>query len=131
MEQYSDELEELQQKIKGAQQSATQFNMRETILGTPASDYSMLKSINDTFDPFFQFWTTADRYCPFAYAAPHLLPLYIYGDCTSISERNTSLLFIQNCTNVLLLCTSCLVQDASARDLWRSYDGQSTSDRFS
>ena len=61
MEQYSDELEELQQKIKGAQQSATQFNMREAILGTPASDYSMLKSINDTFDPFFQFWTTADR----------------------------------------------------------------------
>lgn len=61
MEHYSEELEELQQKIKGAQASSTQYNMREAILGTPTTDYSILKSINDNFDPFYQFWTTADR----------------------------------------------------------------------
>jgi dynein heavy chain len=61
MEQYSEELEELYQKIKAAQQSATRFNTREAILSAPITDYGRLKSVSDTFDPFYQFWTTADR----------------------------------------------------------------------
>lgn len=80
MEQYSVELEELQQKIKGAQQSAAQFNIREAILGTPASDYSILKSVNDTCDPFYQFWTNADRFGPLSRTAhPHIHANQLHG----------------------------------------------------
>jgi hypothetical protein len=94
MEQYSDELEGLQQKIKGAQQSATQFNMRETILGTPTTDYGMLKSVNDMFDPFYQFWTTADR------CEPSVCALYIRLPTATHVEAHD---IVHDCSSVCLL----------------------------
>lgn len=62
MEKYAEELEALNIRIKDSQTAATQFNAREAILGQPASDYTLLKGVADTFDPFYQFWTNADRF---------------------------------------------------------------------
>lgn len=61
MEKYAEELEALNTQIKESQAAAAQFNLREAILGQPASDYSMLKGVADNFDPFYQFWTNANR----------------------------------------------------------------------
>lgn len=38
------------------------YNSREVLLGLPTTDYSAVKKMVDQFDPFLQFWTTAQTF---------------------------------------------------------------------
>lgn len=61
-EEYAKEMESIHERLQAAQSAATQFNSREAIFGNPPTDYSALKKIAETMDPFYQFWTTASKY---------------------------------------------------------------------
>ncbi len=56
------EVRSLDERLKKADRDAGVFNSREQLLGLPPTDYSMLKKVIETFDPFFQFWTTAHNW---------------------------------------------------------------------
>jgi dynein heavy chain len=38
------------------------FDSREALFGDELSDYTRIKKMLDTFDPFLQFWDTADKW---------------------------------------------------------------------
>lgn len=52
----------IQEKLKQADKDAEVFNCREAIFGLPTTDYSPIKKITDTFDPFLQFWSCASTW---------------------------------------------------------------------
>ncbi|KAK3247674.1 hypothetical protein CYMTET_42830 [Cymbomonas tetramitiformis] len=56
------QMRNLQKDLKQAEADATLFNMREVLFGVDATDYSRIKKMIDTFDPFLQFWTTASNW---------------------------------------------------------------------
>jgi len=49
----------LHTQLRAASKEAAQINTRESLLGRPITDYSHVKQLADTFDPFLQFWSTA------------------------------------------------------------------------
>lgn len=49
----------LDNQLRSASKEAAQINTREGLLGRPITDYSQVKQLQDLFDPFLQFWTTA------------------------------------------------------------------------
>jgi hypothetical protein len=49
----------LDSQLRSASKEAAQINTREGLLGRPITDYSQVKQLQDLFDPFLQFWTTA------------------------------------------------------------------------
>ena len=55
----SKEVESLHEKLVAAQQSAQLFNSREALFAATPTDYSSLKKTMDTFEPFYQMWSTA------------------------------------------------------------------------
>eukprot|EP00803_Ostreobium_quekettii_P000128 evm.model.scf_11.7 EVM.evm.TU.scf_11.7 scf_11:47578-52580(+) len=52
----------IQEKLKQADKDSEVFNAREAIFGLPTTDYSRIKKISDTFDPFLQFWSCASTW---------------------------------------------------------------------
>ena len=46
-------------KLKQAEKDAATYNSREGLFGRPLSDYSQLKKVAESFEPFQQFWATA------------------------------------------------------------------------
>ena len=46
-------------KLKQAEKEAATYNSREGLFGRPLSDYSQLKKVSESFEPFQQFWATA------------------------------------------------------------------------
>ena len=46
-------------KLKQAEKDAATYNSREGLFGRPLSDYSQLKKVEESFEPFQQFWATA------------------------------------------------------------------------
>ena len=55
----SEQVKKLQAELKDAEQKKLLFNKRESILGSPMTDYSQLGKIVKTFEPFANLWTTA------------------------------------------------------------------------
>lgn len=49
----------LNTQLRAASKEAAQISTRESLLGRPITDYSQVKQLADTFDPFLQFWSTA------------------------------------------------------------------------
>ena len=62
LEHVAQEVETLSGRLKAAQQSAGQFNSRESLFNLPSTDYSSLKKTIETFDPFYQLWTTSNKW---------------------------------------------------------------------
>ena len=62
LEHVAQEVETLNARLKTAQQSAGQFNSRESLFNLPSTDYSSLKKTVETFDPFYQLWTTSNNW---------------------------------------------------------------------
>ncbi|EFJ44217.1 dynein heavy chain 2, partial [Volvox carteri f. nagariensis] len=56
------EVRAVDERLRKADHDATLFNSREALLGLPPTDYSPLRKVIETFDPFFQFWTTASNW---------------------------------------------------------------------
>lgn len=59
MEEMATNVARLKEQLHSAHQEAAQLNARERLLGRPVTDYSQLKALTDTFDPFLHFWTSA------------------------------------------------------------------------
>ena len=49
----------LEAALKAADAEAATFNARETLFGTPQTDYSRVRKLLEQFDPFLQFWLAA------------------------------------------------------------------------
>ncbi len=70
--------------IAGLLQDAGMYNSREVLLGLPATDYSAVKKLQEQFDPFFQFWTTAHA---FRVSAPFACALSLTVACVTVREE--------------------------------------------
>lgn len=53
------DVRKLEAQLRAAERQAQTFNSREGVLGRPLTDYSFLKQLADSFDPYMQFWATA------------------------------------------------------------------------
>jgi hypothetical protein len=53
------EAKALAERLAQAEKDAVVFNSREGLLGLPSTDYSALRKLVETFEPYSQFWTTA------------------------------------------------------------------------
>ncbi|KAG2439747.1 hypothetical protein HYH02_010624 [Chlamydomonas schloesseri] len=62
MEAVTTEVRSVDERLKKADRDAGVFNSREALLGLPPTDYTPLKKVIDTFDPFLQFWTTSSNW---------------------------------------------------------------------
>ena len=46
-------------RLKQAEKDAALYNSREALFGKPTTDYTEVKTLWDTFEPFQQFWSVA------------------------------------------------------------------------
>lgn len=46
-------------RLKQAEKDATLYNSREALFGKPTTDYSEVKKLWETFEPYQQFWSIA------------------------------------------------------------------------
>ena len=46
-------------RLKQAEKDAALYNSREALFGKPATDYSDVKKLWETFEPYQQFWSIA------------------------------------------------------------------------
>lgn len=46
-------------RLKQADKDASLYNSREALFGKPTTDYSEVKRLWETFEPFQQFWSVA------------------------------------------------------------------------
>jgi dynein heavy chain len=53
------DVRKLEAQLRAAERQAQTFNSREGVLGRSPTDYSFLKQLADSFDPYMQFWATA------------------------------------------------------------------------
>ncbi|GLI62391.1 hypothetical protein VaNZ11_005010 [Volvox africanus] len=56
------EIRAVDERLRKADHDATVFNSREALLGLPPTDYSPLRKVIETFEPFLQFWTTSSNW---------------------------------------------------------------------
>ena len=58
----AEQVKKIQAELKEAEQKKLLFNKRESILGTPMTDYSQLGKIVKSFEPFANLWSTAGNW---------------------------------------------------------------------
>ncbi len=80
------EAKALAERLAQAEKDAVLFNSREGLLGLPTTDYSSLRKLAETFEPYSQFWTTAAAWQVHALGtcgtvAGHLPQLLLYRPC--------------------------------------------------
>ncbi|GLC56009.1 hypothetical protein PLESTB_001054700 [Pleodorina starrii] len=56
------EVRGVDERLRKADHDASVYNSREALLGLPPTDYTPLKKVIETFDPFLQFWNTASNW---------------------------------------------------------------------
>lgn len=73
----------LAERLAQAEKDAVLFNSREGLLGLPTTDYSSLRKLAETFEPYSQFWTTAAawqvRVCRVCTCTPASCLLLLYS----------------------------------------------------
>lgn len=56
---YYYQVQTIHQQLTKAEETTQLYNSRERLFGKELTDYSKLQSMKETFQPFYQFWTTA------------------------------------------------------------------------
>jgi dynein heavy chain len=46
-------------RLKQAEKDAALYNSREALFGKPATDYSEVRKLGESFEPYQQFWSIA------------------------------------------------------------------------
>ena len=59
---YARRMTDIEADLKKSQEQANLYNSREALFGSEITDYSSLKKMVDTFDPFCQFWVYANNW---------------------------------------------------------------------
>ena len=59
---YAKQMQEMEKDLKESQKQADLYNSREALFGMEPTDYHGLKKIQETFDPFLQFWSYANSW---------------------------------------------------------------------
>jgi dynein heavy chain len=52
------EVHKFELQLRAAEKEAQQYNSREGLIGKPLTDYSSLKALLESFEPYHQFWST-------------------------------------------------------------------------
>jgi dynein heavy chain len=61
-ETYARQMVEIEKDLKESQKQADLYNSRESLFGSELTDYTPLKKMMDSFDPFNQFWVYANNW---------------------------------------------------------------------
>lgn len=65
------EAKTIELKLREAEKQAQVYNSRENLLGLEVSDYSCLKKISETLDPFMNFWSAVSSWKVSCYSTIH------------------------------------------------------------
>ena len=55
----ANEVKQIGEQLKQAVADAALYNSHEVLFDKPQTDYSMLKGVSDTYQPYSDFWSTA------------------------------------------------------------------------
>ena len=72
------EVHKFEVQLRAAEKEAQQYNTREGLLGKPLTDYTSLKQLSESFEPYNQFWSTAAEW-KVSICTPHLPCIWCYG----------------------------------------------------